>query len=224
MLLTPLWAKANPDAYGVEFHDPLAADLLHRCGYDTDAVLTDRTNAKGALVRTQAIDAVASEFAARHPDAVILTAGIGLCTRQQRLTTRIPDGGAGLEWWRIDTADVIDVRRDLLPSEDTTLLSASVAGPRWADALPAGRPRLVIAEGLLMYLDDTRVATFLDQARTGSGAGTELVGDVMHPWPAKSGLHPIVKATGARFRSGARGAADLARRSAGWEWSPRSTS
>ncbi|MGV9268268.1 hypothetical protein ACWDRR_26795 [Kitasatospora sp. NPDC003701] len=40
--------------------------------------------------------------------------------------------------------------------------------------------------------------------------------DFFHPWVARSGLHPIVRATGARFRSGARGARGLAGAAPGW--------
>lgn len=218
-LLTPLWAKANPAQFHEGYDDPLAAELLRRCGHDPDTVLTDVANARGCLVRTIAIDGVVTDFVAHHPDAVVVTVGIGLCTREDRLRRNPPEGAdwSQVEWWGVDTADVVDVRRSLLPEERTRLVTGSVAEPEWVEHIPGDRPTIVVADGLLMYLDDSGLRTLLDVCRRHFGEGTELVGDVMHPWPARSGLHPITKATGARFLSGSRGAAGLARSAPGWE-------
>jgi len=66
---------------------PLAAELLERCGYNPERVLTDTGNVTGAICRSIAIDDVTIAFAAAHPDAQIVTAGIGLCTRHDRRET-----------------------------------------------------------------------------------------------------------------------------------------
>lgn len=54
-------------------------------------------------------------------------------------------------------------------------------------------------------------------ARRRFGPGTELAADYFHPRVALSGRHPIVKATGARFRSGARNGRALAAVAPGWQ-------
>ncbi|MFD7784150.1 hypothetical protein ACFV4Q_13785 [Streptomyces nojiriensis] len=55
-----------------------------------------------------------------------------------------------------------------------------------------------------MYLDPAGLRAFLASCRSAFPAA-ELVADFFHPKVALSGQHPIVKATGAQFRSGVRG-------------------
>lgn len=78
------------------------------------------------------------------------------------------------------------------------------------------RDVLVLTEGVLTYLDPAGLRSFLVSCRTAFPAA-ELVADHFHPRIALSGLHPIVKATGARFRSGARGGRGLAAAAPGWK-------
>jgi O-methyltransferase involved in polyketide biosynthesis len=208
-LLTPLYAKAKASEIVPEagFEDPLAARLLARVGYDLDRVLTDHGNVAGAIRRTQAIDEVTAAFAAAHPDAQVVSVGIGLCTRHDRLAGRVP---AGARWIGVDTADVVDLRRELLPDDPVELHAASIADPAWAGGIDPERPTLVIAEGVLMYLDAGGLASFLAGGRDRFGPGTEVVGDHFHPKVASSDRHPIVRATGARFLSGVRNGRELA--------------
>ena len=208
-LLTPLWARAHapevvPD---LGFHDPYAADLLDRTGFDSDRVLTDHGNVAGTIHRTLVLDDLVRSFAHRHADAVVVSAGCGLCARDRRLG---PDLPATVTWIGVDAPEVLDVRRDLVDDDPSTLVEASVDDPGWLDDVPVGdRPAIVLAEGVLMYLDDAGLRGFLTGAAR-LRAGSEVAADVFHPKVASSDRHPIVKATGARFRSGARDGAELA--------------
>jgi O-methyltransferase len=85
----------------------------------------------------------------------------------------------------------------LLPDDPVTLVTGSLASPGWTGGLDPGRDTLVIAEGVLMYLDS-------------DGLAACLVGDYVHPKIAASDRHPIVKATGAKFLSGVRNGQALA--------------
>jgi O-methyltransferase len=208
-LFTPLYAKANaalvPEA---GFDDPLAATLWERTGHDRTRVLTDRSNVAGSVYRSLAIDDATVRFASQHPTGQVVSAGIGLCTRHARLADRAP---ATIGWIGVDTAEVVEVRRSLLgPDDPVALVAASIAEPSWADGLDATRPTLVIAEGALMYLDPAGLASFLGVVRDRFGPGSEVLGDYFHPRIASSDRHPIVKATGARFLSGARNGRALA--------------
>lgn len=110
----------------------------------------------------------------------------------------------------MDVPEVIEVRARLVPEDSLELVAGSVAAPVWVDDLVVGdRPTLVLAEGVLMYLDDDGQRGFLHGAAS-LPAGSEVVADVFHPRIALSGRHPIVKATGAQFRSGVRDGTDLA--------------
>ncbi|MFE2724215.1 class I SAM-dependent methyltransferase [Kitasatospora sp. NPDC059327] len=215
-LLTPLYGRAHADRLlpGSGFHDPLAATVLAATGFRPDEVLTDRSNAVGAVHRAIVFDRLVAAFLRRHPDGVVVSAGVGLCTRDARLAGTTPPG---VRWIGIDAPEVVELRRRLLPDSAVRLRAGSITDPDWVDAFPAEpAPTLVVVEGVLMYLTDREVARFLADVRARLGPGAELVADFFHPWVARSGLHPIVRATGARFRSGARGARGLASVTPGW--------
>ncbi len=61
-----------------------------------------------------------------------------------------------------------------------------------------------------------QLAAFMAGTRRQFGTGTQLLADYFHPRAALSGRHPIVKATGAQFCSGARDGRALADLAAGW--------
>ncbi|MEV7511721.1 class I SAM-dependent methyltransferase [Streptomyces sp. NPDC091201] len=217
-LLTPLYGRAHAARLvpGTSFRDPLAEDLIARTGHRAEEVLTDRSNAAGAVHRAVVLDALTAAFAARHPDAVVLSAGIGLDTRADRLAGRTP---STVRWLGVDLPEVVRLRRELLPGDRTRVFAAGITDPGWADgpaAAAEGRPVLVLAEGVLMYLDPEGLRSFLDSSRSAFGAGTELAADYFHPRVALGGRHPITRATGARFRSGARDGRALARTAPGW--------
>ncbi|MEV7595978.1 class I SAM-dependent methyltransferase [Kitasatospora sp. NPDC089797] len=215
-LLTPLYGRAHahelaPDA---DFRDPLAARVLAGTGFRPSEVLTDRSNAVGSVHRAAVLDGVARRFAERHPEGTVLSLGAGLCTRDARLADA---GSEHLRWIGVDTPEVVELRRRLLPDSRVRLLSGSITEPGWTDAVEAGPgPALVIAEGVLMYLDGREVSRVLSDVHRRFGPGTRFAADFFHPLLAHSGLHPIVRATGARFRSGARGSRGLAGLAPGW--------
>lgn len=250
--MTPLYARAHAAELlpSAEFRDPLAAQLLDSTGYVEPEVLRDPGNALGSLYRAMCFDDLTRRFAAAHPDGTVVSVGIGLCTRAQRLAGQVPDS---VRWVGVDVPEVVELRRKLLPGERVRLHAGSIVEPGWVDGVvPAGRgggergsdrkredekgaekaagkgeyggssgggigPVLVLAEGVLMYLEPEGLASFLRTCHRELGPGTELVADYMHPRIALSDRHPIVKATGARFRSGARNGARLARVVPGWE-------
>lgn len=202
-LLTPLWARAHAAEVAPEvgFSDPFATALLDEVGFDSQRVLKDHGNVAGALHRTVVFDDLVRRFVARHGErAVVVSAGCGLCARDRRLGAGLP---AGVRWIGVDTAEVIAVRARLVPDDRCELVAVSVDDAGWVGSLDIGdRPAIVLAEGVLMYLDDEGLRGFLGGVAA-LASGSEAVADVFHPRIAKSGRHPIVKATGAQFRSGA---------------------
>lgn len=208
-LLPPLWARAHAEVVAPQlgFSDPDAIELLDRFDYGFDEVLTGRRDVIEMVQGTLAVDDVVRDVVARHGvETVVVSAGIGLCTRDRRLGPELP---GGVRWIGVDTEEVVHLRSQLL-DDDAQLVAASVADARWVDELPLeGRLTLVIAEGVLMYLDDDGLVGFL-RACARLPAGSEVVADVVHPRVARSDRHPLVEATGAPFRSGVRDGAALA--------------
>jgi O-methyltransferase len=208
-LLTPLYAKANAQRLlpRAGFDDPLAARLLNAIDYDPKRVPTGHDTVAGAVYRSMAFDDATVSFARQHPTGQVVSAGIGLCTRHARIAGRIPDT---VDWYGVDTGDVIQLRRQLLPDDPVHLAAASIIDPAWTTTLDAGRPTLLIAEGVLMYLDPAGLTGFLGSAREHFGAGLDLLADYFHPKLAFSGTRPIVRKTGVQFLSGARNGTALA--------------
>jgi O-methyltransferase len=214
-LLTPLWGRAHAAELVPEtaFRDPAAAEMLATLDFDASTVVTDPANAGGSVLRAVVLDELTVAFTGRHPDALVVSAGIGLCTRHQRLAGRVP---GTVRWVGVDSPEVIALRRRLV-ADDVELVPATLDHGDWTDAIDDdGRPVLVLAEGVLMYLDEAGVAAFLAAARRRFGRGTELAADVFNPLAARSGRHPITRATGAPFRSGHRHGRALAAASPGW--------
>ncbi|MFF3013186.1 class I SAM-dependent methyltransferase [Streptomyces sp. NPDC057939] len=218
-LLTPLYGRAHAAELlpGTAFRDPAAAAVLASTGYRAPEVLTDRGNAVGSIHRTIVFDGLTARFCRAHPDAVVISAGIGLDTRADRLAGTLPPT---VTWLGVDVPEVVELRARLLPRDRARVVAASITDPDWAGQLlplvDGRRDVLVLTEGVLMYLDPAGLRSFLVSCRTAFPAA-ELVADYFHPKVALSGRHPIVKATGARFRSGARGGRGLAALAPGWE-------
>jgi O-methyltransferase involved in polyketide biosynthesis len=85
-----------------------------------------------------------------HPDAVVLDLGVGLDTRHARLT--VP---ATADWYDVDFPTVTAVRERLIPAHPNRhVIGADVRDPGWLDAVPTGRPAVIVADGLMGFLTE----------------------------------------------------------------------
>jgi O-methyltransferase involved in polyketide biosynthesis len=94
---------------------------------------------------------------------------------------------------------VIDLRYQFFTeSERYHMIAASVTDLEWVDTIASGgRPVLVVAEGLLMYLDEVDVRRLVLRLH-GTFPGCRLVADVFSRLAARSATgHPSLKQTGA---------------------------
>ncbi len=211
-LLLTLRARAEesvrPDAIR---HDPDAVATLARLRHEmppADHRPGRRWKTQvGVAVRGRRIDELVDRFRRRHPDGLVIELGAGLDGRPRRL------GGPDLDWLMVDRPAVIDLRRRLLPPGPREHLhGGSLEEASWIDRTEAfgPRPRLVIAEGVLMFVPRTRVVETLRRIAERL-PGTRVVADaigglmVRCPW-----LHDTLPATGVRFRWGLRHPGELA--------------
>ena len=108
------------------------------------------TKSPAVTTRSAHFDRWARQFLAVHPEAVVLHLGCGLDSRFFRLAP-----GPGVEWYDIDYPDVARLRTQLYPAaEHYHVIPASVTDPTWLQDIQTGRPTLMIAEGLTMYLTE----------------------------------------------------------------------
>jgi O-methyltransferase involved in polyketide biosynthesis len=91
---------------------------------------------------------VARQFITRHPNAVGLDLGVELDTRMFRIAP--PDT---VDWYDVDFPEVITARRQLLPKRANAHgIGTDLTNSDWLDAIPTGRPAVIVADGLMAFL------------------------------------------------------------------------
>ena len=163
-LLITLYAKAQPG--NPLFFDPAAQDILNQVDYDFTRLHVPYKTVVLVCQRAKKLDAVTRDFLAGHPDGVVIQLGCGLDNR----FWRVDDGR--VNWYDLDMPPVVELRhRFFTGSERYHLIAASVTDLEWVDMVTSGgRPVLVVAEGLLMYVRRGRcTATGAPTARDFSG-------------------------------------------------------
>ena len=134
--------------------DHAAAAAVDRIDYDFKRIHRSSlpvSNQYLVVLRAKQLDEWCADFLRRHPEAVVLHLGCGLDGRAFRIS--VP---TSVQWFDLDQPGVIELRRRLY--EDTAhyhMIGSSVTDPRWLADIPRGRPALIVAEGLLMYLEPT---------------------------------------------------------------------
>ncbi len=167
-LLLPLWARAREtQRHDPIVEDPTAVELLRRIDYDFRRFDHDWKSQVAVAVRTRILDDAVKHFLASHPQALIVNLGAGLDSRFQRL-----DNGT-VQWFELDLPEVIAYRRDhFTETERYRFIACSVMDTTWLARIERSeRPRLLIAEGLLMYFPRFEVRNLLRRlAKTFPGA------------------------------------------------------
>lgn len=202
-LLITLYAKAQPD--NPIFFDPRAREILDRIDYDFSALRVPYKTVVLVSQRAKKIDAIAREFLREHPGSVIVHLGCGLDARFERV-----DDGT-VEWYDLDMAPVIELRTHFFePHERYHTVASDAADLAWVERIEAeDRPVLVIAEGLLMYLEEADVRGLVLRLRE-RFPGCRLVGDVFSLMTARAASrHPSLKSTGAHIGWGIDDARDV---------------
>jgi O-methyltransferase involved in polyketide biosynthesis len=198
-LLVTLYAKAEdsrvPDSM---LHDRFAAEAVGKIDYDFSKVRMGRASEMVIALRAKVMDDWTRKFMAAHPDAVVLHLGCGLDSRVFRL-----DPPPGVLWFDVDYPEVIDLRRRLYPDRaGYTLIASSVTAEDWLSQVPADRPAMIIAEGLLLYVPEEEVARLLERLVNYLPNG-EVVFDnysSLGLWMIRN--TPSIKATGASVHWG----------------------
>ena len=115
----------------------------------------------------------------------MLHLGCGLDSRFWRV-----DNGE-VEWYNLDMLPVIDSAKFFGGNDRYHLIASSVTDLEWVNRVAAaGRPVLVVAEGLLMYLGEADVKRLVLQLRE-TFPGCRLIADVFSRLTARSATrHP----------------------------------
>lgn len=206
-LLIPLYSKAGacPD---VILKDEKAHEILASVDYDFEKLDVPTGTNITVCMRARRLDEYTRRFLQEHPEGVVLHLGCGLDSRCQRVQE------PRSIWYDLDFPPVIELRRKFYPESDNyRLIAASVTDPGWMERVEAGgKPVIVIAEGLMMYLHEEEVKELLLGLHE-HFPGCLLAFDAFSELTARS-VHrnPSLKATGAVIHWGI----DEARRIETW--------
>lgn len=196
-LLGPLYARALDNRRSDPVLGDEAADrLLDRIDFDFPGLKLSSGDRMAIVLRAKELDDWATDYLAGHPDAVVLHLACGLDSRAFRLA--LPDG---VLWYDIDLPDVIELRNRLYPETPANYrtIAGSATDAAWLSEIPTGRPTLIIAEGLTMYLTEADGIAMLRRFVERFDVG-EMMFDVVLPWTVKaSRASRFLRSTGAEF-------------------------
>ena len=190
-LLITLYAKAQPG--NPLLFDPTAQDILNRVDYDFARLHVPYKTVVLVCQRAKKLDAITRDFLDEHPGGVVLQLGCGLDSR----FTRVDDGR--VNWYDLDMPPVVKLRHQFFTeTERYRMIASSVTDMEWVNTVASGgRAVLVVAEGLLMYLDEADVRRLVLRLHE-TFPGCRLVADVFSRLTARSAAnHPSLKSTGA---------------------------
>lgn len=190
-LLITLYAKAQPG--NPLFFDPTARDILNQVDYDFARLHVPYKTVVLVCQRAKKVDTITQDFLGEHPGGVVVQLGCGLDSR----FLRVDDGR--VHWYDLDMPPVVELRHQFFSeSERYHMIATSVTDLAWVDTVASGgRPVLVVAEGLLMYLDEADVRRLVLRLHE-AFPGCRLVADVFSRLTARSAAnHPSLKSTGA---------------------------
>ncbi|MBB5154863.1 class I SAM-dependent methyltransferase [Saccharopolyspora phatthalungensis] len=199
-LLGPLYARAldnrRPDPV---LGDETADRLLDEIDFDFRSLHMSSGDRMAVILRAKQLDDWVARYLCEHPDAVVLHLACGLDSRAFRLA--IP---ASAQWYDIDLPDVIGLRQRLYPQTPANYrtIATSVTEQDWLDEIPTGRPTLIVAEGLTMYLTEADGVALLRRLVERFETG-EMMFDAALPWTVSAARFSwFLQRTGATFRWG----------------------
>jgi methyltransferase (TIGR00027 family) len=189
--------------------DPWAEEAMRHIDYDMSKQLSGVASWSmwkdiGPTViatRAATFDQLITRFLADHPDAVVLQVGCGMDSRAFRINPP-----AGEEWFDVDYPDVIDLRRQLFPTRDHYpqdkyhMIGAPLDNLLWLDDVPRDRPGLLIAEGVMHYLNESEVKALLNAVVAHFPSG-QMIFDICNTMIVKQ-AGKNVGGTGAMYRWG----------------------
>jgi O-methyltransferase involved in polyketide biosynthesis len=139
--------------------DALADEIVRELDYDISQLHIDANLINTCALRAKRMDEVAAEFVARHPDAVGLDLGAGLDTRSARIAPP-----STVDWYDVDFPAVVAARHRAIPGNaNPHAIGADLRDGDWLDAVPPGRPAVIVADGLMGFLTQEEMSSLLDR-------------------------------------------------------------
>lgn len=130
--------------------DDLADQIVAKIDYDFAGLDVPTHVVCQQALRAKMLDDRVRDFTSAHPDSVVVDLGAGLNTAMLRINPP-----AGVDWYNVDLPRVIALRDEVVPpAESAHSVASSVADNHWTESIPANRPTMLIADGLLAFLSE----------------------------------------------------------------------
>jgi methyltransferase (TIGR00027 family) len=199
-LLIPLYGRAMMSRAGKIIHDPFAEETLQKIDYDFSKLKVEEKIQVFMGIRGAIIDDFTKQFLEDNPESLVVYLGCGLDSRFFRV-----DNGK-VRWYDLDFPQVTDIKGALFTqNERYSLIASSVTDDAWLEKIrkeDIGKPTLVIAEGLLMYLSEQEVQQLFKNIRD-TFIKSMLIFDAYSSLTARHAMRPqSLKKTGASIRWG----------------------
>jgi len=161
--------------------DAISAELIEKLKHDLAPERIPTSVVLVHAVRAKSLDAVVRQFVARHPTAVVVDLGSGLDPRAHRCAPP-----PGVDWYDVDFPEVARLRQRFLPRHSHAI-GADLTGPAgWLTAIPADRPTMVVADGLMALLPGEAFKTLTRNLTSHFSTG-ELAFNAYTPFAMRAG-------------------------------------
>lgn len=205
-MLMPLYARALENRRKKPaFVDHTAVRIVESLDYNFKQHGKNKMNVWGCAARTIILDREAAAYIEAHPKCSVINMACGLDDRFGRL-----DNGS-ITWYNIDMENVMEIRKSLIPANDRVIeIVSSILDCDWMANVKNKEEVLIIAEGILMYLDETDVIKLFETVADTFKSCTLLI-ELMSVWMVKhQKMHDTIKITKAEFRFGINHTEDFA--------------
>lgn len=130
--------------------DTLADEVVGKIDFDFAGLGVTSSTVCLVALRAKMLDDRIRAFTREHPDAVVVDLGAGLDSAVFRV-----DPPPTVDWYNLDLPAIVELRDAVVPHRDRAhSVATSVADADWADAIPAERPTMVVADGLFPFLSE----------------------------------------------------------------------
>jgi O-methyltransferase involved in polyketide biosynthesis len=153
--------------------DTLAHEVVGKIDYDFAGLGVQTSVVCQTALRAKMLDDRVRDFVERHPDAVVVDLGAGLDSGFYRVGPP-----ATVDWYSVDLPGITALRDEVLPAAPQShSVPVSLADEHWPDAIPAGRPTLLVADGLFAFLTEPTIVGIFRRITDHFGSGALAFND-----------------------------------------------
>jgi O-methyltransferase involved in polyketide biosynthesis len=188
-MLVTLAAKTLVATDAPELHYPhhRSQEILRELEIDPRRFNLNPSEVRAVVLRSQWFGQTVRRFREAHPEGLCINLGCGLDASFDELEEV---SGSRFTWLDVDLPDVIAIRRRFFAeTARRRLIAGDITDPRLFASLPwdSGRPAIVVAEGVLYFLQRAQVESlFRSQAQAADArrANLEIAFDYASPFGA----------------------------------------